>query len=113
MFPKKQNFCSTRVIVDPETMEHDLKDFSFTFIELPKFQKTISQLESSLDRWAFLFKRAQTLEAREVELLCGVEPIAKAYHVLTGFGMTKEQFLAYEAELWIIVPSRCSSLMTR
>lgn len=98
MFPNKQNFYSTHVILDCETMEHDLKDFSFTFIELPKFQKKISQLEGSLDRWAFFFKEIRTLEAREVEMLCRVEPMDKAYQALAGFGMTAEEFMAYEAE---------------
>src|SRR5688572_24235027 len=39
MFPKKASFKSDHVILDKETHEHDLKDFSFTFIELPKFEK--------------------------------------------------------------------------
>ena len=41
MFPKKKNFKSDHVILDKESYENDLKDFSFTFLDLPKFTKSI------------------------------------------------------------------------
>ena len=44
MFPKKTSFKSDHVILDQETHEHDLKDLFFTFIELPKFKKSINEL---------------------------------------------------------------------
>ena len=32
-------------MLDKESHENDLKDFSFTFLELPKFNKTIEELQ--------------------------------------------------------------------
>ena len=33
----------------------------FNFIELPKFNKTIDQLETSIDQWTFFIKNAENL----------------------------------------------------
>ncbi|WP_333024147.1 Rpn family recombination-promoting nuclease/putative transposase, partial [Wolbachia endosymbiont of Pentidionis agamae] len=37
LFPDKTAYKSDHITLDKITYEHDLKDFSFTFIELPKF----------------------------------------------------------------------------
>jgi len=55
MFPEKKEFKSDHVILDKITNEHDLKDFSFTFLELAKFKKTKDELTSIIDRWSYFF----------------------------------------------------------
>ncbi len=44
MFPQKKDYKSDHVILDKKSLENDLKDFSFTFLELPKFHKEVDQL---------------------------------------------------------------------
>lgn len=39
-----------------------LKDIQYFFIELPKFEKTLSELETMIDRWTFFIKNAETLD---------------------------------------------------
>ncbi len=39
MFPQKKEYKSDHVILDKKSHENDLKDFSLTFLELPKFNK--------------------------------------------------------------------------
>jgi len=39
MFSNKAQYKSNHIILDKEKHEHDLKDFSFTFLELEKFTK--------------------------------------------------------------------------
>lgn len=59
MFPDKPGYKSDHVILDRDSYEHDLKDFSFTFIELPKFNKTDpTQLETLIEKWCYFFKYA-------------------------------------------------------
>ena len=41
IFKDKENYKSDHVILDKETYANDLKDFSFTFIELPKFKNCL------------------------------------------------------------------------
>ncbi len=56
LFPDKLDYISSHTIRDEKTNEHDLKDFQFIFIELPKFPKSREeQLESVVDRWLFFF----------------------------------------------------------
>ena len=44
-----------------ETNTQDLKDFEFTFIELPKFTKKLEEVDSILDKWLYFIKNAQDL----------------------------------------------------
>jgi len=44
VFPDKKAWRSTHRLLDTESYEHDLKDFHFVFIELPKFKKKLDQL---------------------------------------------------------------------
>ncbi len=56
LFPDKLDYISSHTIRGEKTYEHDLKDFQFVFIELPKFPKNKEeQLESIVDRWLFFF----------------------------------------------------------
>ncbi len=56
LFPNKLAYKSDHVTFDKMTFEHDLKDFSFTFIELPKFNKTKEdQLENIVEKWIYFF----------------------------------------------------------
>ena len=59
MFPDKQEYKSDHVILDQQTHENHLKDFSFTFLELPKFKKDKHQLTTMIDKWAYYFKHAE------------------------------------------------------
>ena len=60
MFPQKAAYKSDHVILDKESHENDLKDFSFTFLELPKFNKDIDHLSNMTEKWAYFFKHAET-----------------------------------------------------
>ena len=55
------NYFSRHKVLDVETKEQIIQDVEFNFIELPKFNKTIDQLESSIDQWTFFIKNAEDL----------------------------------------------------
>ncbi|BAG39607.1 hypothetical protein OTT_0149 [Orientia tsutsugamushi str. Ikeda] len=56
LFPNKEDYISRHVILDKKTYEHDLKDFSFTFIELPKFKKNrVEELNDITEKWCYFF----------------------------------------------------------
>lgn len=56
-----KNFISRHLIINQETNKQDLDDFEFSFIELPKFDKRLNQLETILDRWVYFLKNASNL----------------------------------------------------
>ncbi len=54
-------YYSRHKVLDVETNEQILEDVEFNFIELPKFNKTIDQLETSIDQWTYFIKNAENL----------------------------------------------------
>jgi predicted transposase/invertase (TIGR01784 family) len=99
MFKDKVGGHSTHVILDNETHSHHLKDFSFTFLELPKYNKTIDELENLIEKWAYFFKHAE--ETTEVELARIVgsdQVIYRAYEALNRFSWTEIELNTYEQE---------------
>lgn len=102
MFPKKRPYKSDHVILDKETHEHDLKDFSFTFIELPKFKKKLSELETYEHKWCYFLKHAAEPENADKLIASlkksGDKMIRKAYHELEAYHWTPEELIRYERQ---------------
>ena len=70
IFKDKAEYKSDHVILDKKTFEHDLQDFSFTFIELPKFKKDkISELQTIIEKWCYFFKYAANTIQEDAETL--------------------------------------------
>ena len=55
------SYISRHLIINQETNKQDLDDFEFTFIELPKFNKELNQLQTILDKWIYFIKYASNL----------------------------------------------------
>jgi len=85
------------VILDRESHEHDLQDFSFTFIELPKFKKKIEQISTLQEKWCYFFKHAKETSPEEFAKIIGKDVIIKkAYTELDRFHWTAEALQSYE-----------------
>ncbi|WPX96584.1 Rpn family recombination-promoting nuclease/putative transposase [Candidatus Bandiella euplotis] len=97
MFPKKKGYKSVHYTLDKKTYERDLKDFSFTFIELKKFNKRIEELKSFEDKWCYFFKYANDPDDMGELIKNSDEVITKAYHELEAHHWTKDELRAYEA----------------
>ena len=98
MFPEKKEFKSDHVILDKVTNEHDLRDFSFTFLELAKFKKTKQELTTVIDKWCFFFKNAKETSEKDLPELIGNDTIIqRAYEELNQFSWSEEELVAYEA----------------
>ena len=80
-----------------ENHENDLKDFSFTFLELPKFTKKIDQLTNTTEMWAYFFKHAEETTEKELRKLVEKEQIiGRAYEELDRYSWNEEELLTYE-----------------
>jgi predicted transposase/invertase (TIGR01784 family) len=100
MFPDKKEFKSDHIILDRDSFEHDLKDFSFTFLELEKFNKTKEQLSTIIERWCYFFKHAARTNEKELTKIIGNDLIIqKAYEELNRFNWKEEELNAYNAEI--------------
>ena len=100
VFPDKTEFKSDHVILDKNSHEHDLQDFSFTFVELPKFKKEkIEELDTTLDKWCYFFKyAAKTSEADMAKIGSSYKTIGDAYEIVNQYNWNEQQLLAYERE---------------
>ena len=95
VFPKKDRYKSEHVILDNHTYENGLKDFSFTFVELPKFIKTIDQVRTIEDKWYYFLKHAD--ESNEISEVLSQHPeIKEAYDVLDRYHWTEEELQYYD-----------------
>ncbi len=97
LFPNKLAYKSDHVTFDKITFEHDLKDFSFTFIELPKFKKREDQLENVVEKWCYFFKHAGETSEDDLKKIIGSDLIiGRAYDELNQYNWSKEERLAYD-----------------
>ena len=97
MFPNKKTYKSDHVILDKESLENDLKDFSFTFIELPKFDKDIDHLKNMTDKWAYFFKHAEETSKQDLQKLIGHDQIIeRAFDELDRFSWNDEEIRTYD-----------------
>lgn len=96
MFPNKTSYKSDHVILDQESHEHDLKDFSFTFLELPKFTKAFDELSNSVEQWMYFFKHAPETHERDLGKLSIYPIIERAYEELNRFAWSEQELLTYD-----------------
>ncbi len=62
-FTTDPHYLSSHCIYNVNTREHLLQDFRFTFAELPKFNKTESELITVEDKWLYFLKYAKEITA--------------------------------------------------
>ncbi|MCC6127883.1 MAG: Rpn family recombination-promoting nuclease/putative transposase [Chlamydiae bacterium] len=85
--------------LDKHTFERDFKDFYFCFLELPKFNKNIDELQTIVEKWTFFFKQAsQTREADLEKIIGSDEAIRAAYQALNQFSWSEEELNTYDRE---------------
>ena len=101
IFPDKKAYKSDHIILDKNSYEHDLKDFSFTFVELPKFKKNkIEELDGIVEKWCYYFKHADETSEEDLKKLIGSDlVIERAYDVLNQFNWSEPDLIAYEGEI--------------
>jgi predicted transposase/invertase (TIGR01784 family) len=98
LFPKKTEYLSHHHMLDIQMHERDLKDFSFSFLELPKFTKTIDQLKTVIEKWAYFFKNAQETSDKDIRKIAGKDVIIeRAYNELDRYSWTLEELRTYDS----------------
>lgn len=88
------NYFSRHKVLDVETKEQVIQDVEFNFIELPKFDKTIDQLETSIDQWTYFIKNAENLTLMPESVTD--EGLKEAYTEANQQNWTKEELEDYQ-----------------
>jgi predicted transposase/invertase (TIGR01784 family) len=96
LFPNKNDYKSEHRILDKKTLQHDLQDFSFVFLELKKFSKSIEELQTNEDRWCYFFKHTDEPHNMQKLIQTSDRMIKKAYDELCSHNWTDEELRGYE-----------------
>ena len=90
-----KNYISRHLIINQETNTQDLKDFEFTFIELPKFDKSLDELETILDKWIYFLKHTEELTFIPKEFK-DKEEFLEAFEIATQQTWNTKEMEVYE-----------------
>jgi predicted transposase/invertase (TIGR01784 family) len=105
LFKDKECYKSDHKILDDKTYENNLEDFSFTFVELPKFTKTLTELEAIEEKWYYFLKHA--VETNDIDTILASNPeIKEAYHVLERTRWTERDLMEYERVAMAVADAR-------
>ncbi len=97
LFPDNKSYLSHHHIMDSETYERHLKDFSFSFLELCKFDKAKDHLMTMTEKWAYFFKHAPETREEDLNVIIGSDLIIKrAYEELDRYSWSPEELLNYD-----------------
>ncbi len=91
---QNKDYISRHKIIDTETVENFIKDIEFNFIELPKFNKKETELETIIDQWVYFIKNAEDLEVIPENVKD--EGLKKAYEDAAKHNWTKADLDAYD-----------------
>ena len=98
LFPDKKEYLSHHQMLDINTHERNLKDFSFSFLELAKFKKSKKELMTVTEKWAYFFKNAAKTDEKDLDNIIGDDLIIKrAYEELDRFSWTPEELRTYDS----------------
>jgi len=92
---ENSNYISRHLIVNQETQTQDLSDFEFTFIELPKFNKPLEALESTLDKWIYFLKHAQDLTMIP-QTYANLHTFQEAFNIVTQTSWNTKELEVYD-----------------
>lgn len=87
---------SRHLILNKDTQSHDLKDLEFNFIELPKFNKSETELETTADKWLYFIKQADNLN--HIPNNADTPALQQAYQIAAQHHWTAEELDIYEAQ---------------
>jgi predicted transposase/invertase (TIGR01784 family) len=88
------NVISRHQVRDVETHEQTLHDVEFTFVELPKFTKSASEVETLTDKWIYFLKNAENIDV--VPENVDDAGLQSAYQQASMHAWTRAELAAYD-----------------
>lgn len=82
-FFENKEYLSRHLIINTNTMKQSINELEFNYIELPKFNKTIDELDNVVDKWIYFIKNAENLYMIPENIT--EKPLQEAYKVADMF----------------------------
>jgi predicted transposase/invertase (TIGR01784 family) len=101
---------SHHLIMNSQTHEHALNHLEFHFLELPKFDKKVEELDGLVDKWIYILKNAPKLNIIPQELK-NPEVIEEAMESLERGTWTDTELYNYD-KYWDAIRNEASALET-
>ena len=86
-------------LADVKTKKIFYDKLTFVYIELPKFQQTVTQLHTDADRWIYLLRHMPELQDIPAEL--AAESFTQAFAIAREAALSPQERLQYEISLKI------------
>jgi len=90
-----ENYLTRHLILNRETMNQDLRDLEFNFIELKKFNKQEEDLETLIEKWIYFIKNADNLDMIP-KSAAEIPELNEAYNLAAMNAWTEEELEIYE-----------------
>lgn len=91
MFPALDHIKSHFIVKDKTYLfDYPIYDIELVFVELPKFQKSLEELETLSDKWLYFLKTARKLESVPPNM-GNVPEINKAFAIANQVNLSKEE----------------------
>ena len=98
-FTDNSSYLSRHLILDIETREQRISDFEFCFIELPKFAKHESELQSIVDKWIFFLKYLGSRSGEDKDfarIFAEEPPLLRALEIARYHSLSRDELSVYE-----------------
>ena len=90
MFPNNPDVISSYVLQEKEEFTTYSDDIKLVFVELPKFTKTVDELETLCDKWMYFLRYANNVKAIPASM--GSEAaIGRAFKMIQASKLTRRQ----------------------
>ena len=89
------SYLTRHLILNRETMNQDLRDLEFNFIELKKFNKQEEELTTIIEKWIFFIKNAENLTMIPKNAL-DIPELNEAYQLASMNAWTEDELEIYE-----------------
>jgi predicted transposase/invertase (TIGR01784 family) len=90
-----EQYLTRHLILNKDTLQQELRDFEFNFIELRKFNKQEAELESVVEKWIYFIKNAGNLSMIP-ESAAAIPELKEAYTQATMNTWSQEELEVYE-----------------
>lgn len=112
MFPGSSKVISRYSLKEKEELTNYSDDIELAFVELPKFHKQLSELETVTDKWLYFLRHANTLKSVPPTMEV-VPAIYKAFDVARQSKLTKRELEVLEKREIFIHDSQNAILKAR
>jgi len=91
MFPELDQLTSRFILKEKTYLtDYSIYDIELVFVELPKFKKSLEELETLSDKWLYFLKTARKLESVP-DNMGNVPAIKKAFAIANQVNLAKEE----------------------